>query len=176
MNFLQAHAIVKAFAGGPTLRLLVGMSGTAEPMSVFLTAAAAQCGYSASLRFLPFNTLQQAIHAPRQPDEHECFVLMPWDLVPELDWRTGISRSDLIEAELYARANGVLRRLVERGARIVFVPAPSAPLWLDPIRNHALAQWLIAAALNARAWASSRLPPSALFVCVYCTAAMAART
>ena len=52
MNFLQAHAIVKAFAGGPALPFLVGMSGTAEPLSVFLSAAAAQHGYEPTLRFI----------------------------------------------------------------------------------------------------------------------------
>lgn len=151
MNFLQAHAIVKAFAGGPALPFLVGMSGTAEPLSVFLSAAAAQHGYEATLRFLPFNTLQQAVHEPRTPGEHECFVLMPWDLVPELDWRTGLSRTELQEPELQARAHDLLRRLAERGARVVYVPAPCPPLWLDPLRNASLLQWLLGAALQVRA-------------------------
>jgi FkbH-like protein len=151
VNFLQAHAIVKAFAGGPVMSLLVGMSGTAEPLSVFLSAAAAQRGYDAELRFLPFNTLQQAVHEPRTLGEHECFVLMPWDLVPELDWRTGLSRTELQEPELQARAHDVLRRLAERGARVVYVPAPCPPLWLEPSRNASLSRWLIGAALQARA-------------------------
>ena len=151
MNFMEAHAIVKAFSGGPALSLLVGMSGTGEPLSVFLKAAAANRGYDAQLRFLPFNTLQQAIHEPRNPREHECFVLMPWDLVSELDWRTGLSRTELTERDLHERAQGVLRRIFERGARIVYMPAPSPPLWLDPTRNAALSQWLIAAALEVRA-------------------------
>jgi FkbH-like protein len=151
VNFLQAHAIVKGFAGGPALPLLVGMSGTAEPLSVFLSAAAAQRGYDAALRFLPFNTLQQAIHEQGSDGEQECFVLMPWDLVPELDWRTGLSRTDLQESELQERARAVLRRLEERGAHIVYVPAPCPPLWLDPLRNASLLQWLIGAALQVRA-------------------------
>ena len=61
MNFLDAKRIVAEFSGGPELRLLLALSGTGEPLELFVKAAAAERGLTAKLRLLPFNTLQQAL-------------------------------------------------------------------------------------------------------------------
>ena len=148
MTFLQAHATVKAFTGGEDLPALIAMSGTAEPMLVFLKAAAAQRGFLAKPRFLPFNTLQQAILGGPSPEGQECFVLMPWDLIPELDWRTGVALRLVDDEVLRAQARTVLQRIADRGARIVYLPAPCPPLCLDPARNAAMLQFLLALALE----------------------------
>ena len=50
-------------------------------------------GRSLEIRTLPFNTLGQTLMAEPRPGEREVFVLFPWDLVPESDWRSGIDAS-----------------------------------------------------------------------------------
>ena len=47
MNFLDAKRIVAEFSGGPELRLLLALSGTGEPLELFVKAAAAERGLTA---------------------------------------------------------------------------------------------------------------------------------
>ncbi len=142
MNFLEATRILRAFEGGPAFPFLLGMSGTPDPLVVYLRAAAAQQGLDAQHRFLPFNTLQQAVYDAPTAGESEVFLLFPWDVIPELDWRSGVPQQAPDEAMLRARATQFLDRVATRSARLLYVPAPCPPLWLDPARNEALSLWL----------------------------------
>src|SRR5215510_14697865 len=82
MNFLEAHRLVQGFAGGPHRPLRVVLSGTGDPLALYLKAAGAQHGVAIDPSFIPFNTLAQ--HVLLEPDETpEVFVLLPWDFVPE---------------------------------------------------------------------------------------------
>jgi FkbH-like protein len=82
-------------------------------------------------RFLPFNTLGQALLEAPATGEGEVFVLFPWDLAPELDWRSGVP--DRTEPSgLLERAAVTLGRVTERaGARVLYVPAPIPPAMAD---------------------------------------------
>jgi len=152
MNFLEARRIVDGFAGGPPLAVLLGMSGTGEPLELYLRAAAASRGYDARMRLLPFNTLQQALLQPPASTEREVFLLLPWDLAPELDWRSGVPSERLDHAATVARADAILARLRDRrGAALLYLPAPIPPAFADRPTLGAIAGLLQSRAVEAGA-------------------------
>jgi FkbH-like protein len=151
VKFLEAKRLVDGFEGGAPLPFLLSLSGSAEPFGLYLRAAAAKRGLNAIPRNLPFNTLAQSLRRERDGAEVEVMLLLPWDFVPESDWRSGpAGRAD--EAALREGALEVAQLVARRGARLLYLPAPIAPLLGDPQRNHALSLNLqgIAAGLGAR--------------------------
>jgi FkbH-like protein len=140
--------------------MLLAMSGTGEPLELYLKAAAATRGREAKIRLLPFNTLQQALLAPAAGDEREVFLLCPWDLVAELDWRSGVPGERLDPAQALAQADLVLDRIRTRSnAAIVYLPAPLPPAFADSSTLGAMG-----AMLSARALATgARLLPAEAF-------------
>lgn len=139
MNFLEAKKILSGFSGGEPLPFLLAMSGTPDPLKLYLEAAAAVRGRSARIRTLPFNTLAQALLSPPAGEHAEVFLLTPWDFVPQADWRSGFPSDPTSAAELRRRADAVCSRLAARaGARFVYVPATLMPLLGTPEENAAL--------------------------------------
>jgi FkbH-like protein len=152
MNFLDAKRILADFPGGPPLPLLLAMSGTGEPIELYLRAAAAGRGLSARVRLLPFNTLQQALLAEPPAEEREVFLLLPWDLVPELDWRSGVPGERLQPGAALAAADAVLGRLARRpAARLIYLPAPIPPGFADGSTHDSMSAMLAARAADAGA-------------------------
>lgn len=139
MNFLEAHKIVASFAGGEPLPFLLAMSGIPDKLGIFLRAAGARRARSVVPRTLPFNTLTQAILTDPRPTEREVFLLCPWDLVPETDWRSGFPPSPPDEAALRERAHTTVTRLARRpAARFLYIPASIPPLLPNPVANATL--------------------------------------
>ena len=152
MNFLEARRLVSGFQGGPPLSFLFALSGTAEPFVLYLQAAAARRGRAADVRFLPFNTLAQALRADADPTVTEVFLLLPWDFAPEADWRSGVPEAVDHEA-LRSRAAETATLFARRPqARLLYLPAPLPPLFPDPARGAAFARSLesLAVGLGAR--------------------------
>ena len=152
MTLLDAHKVLSAFPGGPAMSLLVGMSGTADPLKLFVRAAGAKRGRSVNVRALPFNTLAQSLHAPSTTDV-EVFVLLPWDFVRSADWRSGFpARATNVDA-LRAEARDITDLLARRqNARVLYLPAPIPPLTGHPAENAAVVSAIMGcvASLNAR--------------------------
>lgn len=142
MNFLEATRAVRNFAGGPPLPFVLAMSGTAEPLLLYLRAVATEHGRLAEPHILLFNTLQQALYQAPANCGREVVLLMPWDIIPELDWRSGIPSTDPNEVELRARAGEFFSRLRKRESVLLYLDAPCPPLWLDHARNVGLRLWL----------------------------------
>ena len=163
MNFLEAHRLVQSFAGGPARSLRVVLSGTGEPLEIYLRAAGARRGVAVEPSFLPFNTLAQ--HLLGEPDETpEVFLLMPWDLASELDWRSGIP-STVDRGELIERARATAARIRRRrNACLGYLPAAVPPVLADPdgTRELVAALQAIAAGLGA-----VELPSSAFSLTSY---------
>ena len=152
MNFLEAKRVVAEFSGGPELPMLLGMSGTGEPLELYLKAAAARRKLTARPRFLPFNTLQQTLLNGLAGAEREVFLLLPWDLVPELDWRSGIPAERLDPAATLSSADTVLARLGQRrAARLIYLPAPIPPAFVDGPTQDSMSALLSARAAEAGA-------------------------
>lgn len=149
MDFLEAHKTVSSFPGGESLPFLMAMSGTGAQLEIFLRAAAARRNRSAQPRMLSFNTLSQTLFADPAPGEMEVFLLMPWDFVPESDWRSGVPATSLTPAEAREQAQKTLARLSSRpNARFFYLPAPMLPLFPDPGRDSSLAQWIVSLACS----------------------------
>lgn len=131
MSFLEATKVLRAFAGGPSLSVLLAMSGTSTPLELYLRAEAARRQRALELETLPFGTLQQHLLLPASAENHlEVALLLPWDLVQELDWRTGVAEHDVQGDVLWQRAQAVLDRLQARRTPVVYIDAPTPPLSL----------------------------------------------
>jgi FkbH-like protein len=132
VNFLEAHRLVQGFAGGPPRPLRVVLSGTGDPLALYLKAAGAQRAVAVEPSFLPFNTLAQ--HLLGEPDRTpEVFLLLPWDLAPELDWRSGIP-TVVDPSQMLERARITAERIGRRNACVGYIPAVTPPLLADPDR------------------------------------------
>ena len=165
MSFLEAKRLVDGFAGGPALPFVFALSGSAEPFDLYLRAAAARHGRSADIRLLAFNTLAQSLHRAVDPDAAEVYLLLPWDFVPEADWRSGVPQA--IDEEAVRRAAEQFAALVaSRGARALYLPAPMPPLLSDPRRDAALAGWIESLAIGVGA---QLLPADAFSLAGYFT-------
>src|SRR5438445_12463844 len=71
MNFLEAHRLVQSFAGGRSRPLRVVLSGTGEPLAIYLKADGAQRAIAFEPSFLTFNTLaQHLLGEPHSTYEH----------------------------------------------------------------------------------------------------------
>jgi FkbH-like protein len=152
VNYLEARRLLETFTGGAPLPLALVLSGTAEPFDLYVRATAAQRGRTAAMRVLPFNTLAQALRRPPDSALTEVFLLVPWDFVPEADWRSGVP-AGADEAQLLAHAEETAQLLARRpAARLLYLPAPLPPLLPDPARGAALGRSLesLAVGLGAR--------------------------
>lgn len=144
MNFLEAHKVVKEFKGGDALHFLLAMSGLTSKLDIFLKAAAAQKGYQASLRTLPFNTLQQVILSKPDRNEKVVYLLFPWDLLLAADWRSGFSGQVLSEEDVYEQIKTIASHLIKRAdARFLYVPASIPPLFSNATANHNIENCLL---------------------------------
>jgi FkbH-like protein len=144
MNFLEAHRLVSEFSGGPERPILFALSGTGEPFRVYLEAAGAKRGLAVRPRFLPFNTLGQHLALDSvTPTEPEVLLLLPWDFVPETDWRSGVPPGRVDVGAALERAEETADRLQRRpGARLLYLPAELPPVvgyaGGDRVLKHAL--------------------------------------
>jgi FkbH-like protein len=144
MNYLEASRVVSGFAGGAALPFVFAMSGTPDKLGLFLRAAAARRGRSAQPRVLPFNTLPQWLHAEPVAGEAEVLLLLPWDFVPEVDWRSGIAETTPDHDQLWTRAEATAAMIASRPrARVVYLPAPILPIFSDPTANAGLQAGLL---------------------------------
>ena len=160
MKFLEAKKILAGFEGGPPLELLLAMSGQPEPLDPYLSAAAAERGYEARIRTLPFNTLAQTLHSEPVEGEREVFLLFPWDLLPELDWRSGYPPVPRPVEELVAEATRTLSLVTAReNHALVYVEAPAPPILYD---EHASAGLPLRLATMVREAAGTILPAEAV--------------
>jgi len=160
VKFLEARKIVREFTGGEPLSLLLGLSGTAEPLELYLAAAGALRGRALTTRSLPFGTLAQHLRQAGGPERGEVLLLLPWDFAPDADWRSGIPPEAREPAEVERGIEAVGKLLAPwRGSPMFYLPAPFLPLAADPARNAALAARIEAEALHAGA----RLLPAETF-------------
>jgi FkbH-like protein len=147
VNFLEARKVLEQSTGGERLDLFVAMSGTPDTLELFVRAAAACRGFDAHLRVLPFNTLRQALLSPPRVDEREVFVVFPWDLVPSLDWRSGVPGEEAAARQIHDEADSLLGQVFQReGASVLYVAAPTPPISCDANDGRVMSHWLAARA------------------------------
>jgi FkbH-like protein len=151
MNFLEASQILAKFKGGPSLRIRLAASANVDPLLHYIGAYAALNERTAEVTTLPFGTLGQALLSRPSPGEQEVILLMPWDLVPECDWRSGIPLNVSSPDILLEAAQDIAWQLSQRECKLLYLPAPIPPLYTDPIACGSLSASLagIAAGLGA---------------------------
>jgi FkbH-like protein len=132
VNFLEANRVLGGFMGGPVLRVRFAASGNVDPLLFYIRAEAAKRGRSAEISTLPFGTLAQTLVATRTDGEAEVMLLLPWDFVPEYDWRTGIPLDVSPPEALLEGARSIARRVAARGSKALYLPAPVPPLYANP--------------------------------------------
>jgi FkbH-like protein len=113
--------------------LRVALSGVGDPLALYVRAAGAKMGVGLEPSFLPFNTLTQHL-LTETDDTAEVMLLLPWDLAPEFDWRSGIPNT-ADEAEILMRARATAESIERRNAAVVYLPAPIPPVFGDARRS-----------------------------------------
>ena len=149
MTFLEAKKLLAALRDAEKLPFLMAMSGTPDQLKLYLRAHAARTGLDAQVGTLAFGTLGQ--HLFSEATGTEVFLLLPWDLSPECDWRSGMSGTLADVDAILARAQQVAALLTKRKACLAYLPAPIPPIcaaWSDNVR---LATELTALAVRAGA-------------------------
>jgi FkbH-like protein len=136
LTFLEAKKVLAALRDAEKLPFLMAMSGTPDQLELYLRAHAARTGVDAQVEVLPFGTLGQ--HLFSESTGAEVFLILPWDLAPECDWRLGMSGAVADVDAILARAEQVAVLLAKRKqARLAYLPAPIPPLcavWSDSVR------------------------------------------
>lgn len=142
MNFLEAHRIVAAFKGGEPLRFVLAMSGAPTQLDIYIRAYAAQQDREAKYSTPSFGTLQQSL-LDRPQAENEVFLLMPWDFIPEADWRSGVPEVSQELSNLRARALAFAELLRRRAPlKLLYVDAPLLPMLLNEAEMNGCSHWL----------------------------------
>jgi FkbH-like protein len=133
VNYLEATRLLRGLdPSAPGDTLLLATSATAEGVVHFLRACAARRQRHLTIRTLSFGTLQQFLFTQPAESTRELFLLMPWDLVPAADWRTGFPAETFSLAAALAEAEQRIARLAHRRtACFAYLPAPLPPLFAD---------------------------------------------
>ncbi|HEY4136570.1 MAG TPA: HAD-IIIC family phosphatase [Alphaproteobacteria bacterium] len=157
MTLLQAKRLLAGFKGDNALPARLAMSGTADLLELHLRAEAAARGVALQSRTLPFGTLMQHLLTAPEAGVAEIILLLPWDFVPECDWRSGLAAAAAGHDALLAGAERVAEALARRpSARLAYLPAPIPPPLAGADASRQLAAEI--AALAARAGARTLDP------------------
>lgn len=147
MNFLEAQSILETLKPEKELEILLVLSGTPDPMFHFLKAAFAKERVDVRIETLPFNTLQQFIIQNEKPERQKIIILFPWDLLPELDWRSGLSNGAQEIWELRQSAQTLLEAIGRvENASIFYCPSDFPPLLVNTQLQDSLHHWLLSEA------------------------------
>lgn len=138
MNFLEATKVLKSLQPSERRSCLLAMSGTPDLLSFYLRAHAARRSVALDVATLPFGTLGQHLMGPMAA-ERELLVLLPYDLVPESDPRSGIIEEEPNLDVVAEKTNAFLAPIESRrDVRVAYLPAPLMPVSLDQTKNRQL--------------------------------------
>ncbi len=152
LSFLEANKIVVAGNNLPTESFVLAASGQTEKLTLFIKAASIQQGFNSSYKALPFNTLQQYIISPATTDAHHVFILFPWDVFPDMDWRSGVTTREVNKGVVFQEADDFIEKLARFPSKsLLYIPAAAAPATSTYQFFMALAHHLQASFLKAGA-------------------------
>ncbi len=152
LSFLEASKIVVADNNLPTEDFVLAASGQTEKLALFIKAASIQQGFNSSYKTLPFNTLQQYVVSPATTDAHHIFLLFPWDVLPDMDWRSGVTTSEINEGAVFQAIDDFIEKLARFSSKsLLYIPAPAAPVTCNYHFSMALVHHLQASFFKAGA-------------------------
>ncbi len=138
MKFSEAKAILSKAKDLQPLSLALNSSGETGTLELYLEAAFAESGYDLDLDTAAFGTLQQSLRSQKTQDT-EVVIACPWDFCQALDWRKGIPRVSLNEESAVEEIQSFSELLIQRKARVLYLPAPLPPVTTDCQRTQRLA-------------------------------------
>lgn len=145
LSFLEACKIVSSVSEYGTADFILASSGQTEKLDVFIKACCLLSGFNASYSTIPFNTLNQYILDRKPSSLHHVFLLYPWDLVPELDWRTGFANKKFNYRKACKKAVDFLSKLSRfESYQIIYIPAATPPITRDLLCQQTLSNKLLA--------------------------------
>ena len=129
LSFLEANKIISASGKLESKKFVLATSGQSEKLDVFLQAHCILNDFICEYTTLPFNTLQQYISIPPETKQTHIFILFPWDILPETDWRTGISSTSITLNDSLKRIDFFLEKLKQFSKKhIIYIPAAILPV------------------------------------------------
>jgi len=139
MNYLKAQQLIREGTDGPKMSVRYCMSGFSDTLLIFCRAQGIERGIELELDALDFGTLSYYLRAQKQDSMEEVFLLFPWDLLPELDWRTGFPETTKSLEEYLEAARHVSDILMARsGASFIYCSAPIPNLSTNMSENQTL--------------------------------------
>ena len=142
MKFLEAAALAGQAATSPTF--LLACSANLSALEVFVAAHGVLAKNPARMVQLPFGTMQQHLRFGAH-DASEVRLLMPWDFLPELDWRTGIGPARASFEDMLSRINALESLLASCLGTSIYLDCPFPPCHHDHRSNESLRLRLLAA-------------------------------
>lgn len=90
MNFLEAVELNKYNSSHEDICCNFFMSGLSAPLELYLKGYFSIKGFNVDLNTIPFNSLHQNV-IDLNSNDNSIILIFPWDLVPEVNWRSGFS-------------------------------------------------------------------------------------
>jgi FkbH-like protein len=142
VKFLEAAALAEQAATAPTF--VLASSANLSALEVFVAAHSVLANNPARMVQLPFGTLQQHLRFGTH-DTTEVRLLMPWDFLPELDWRTGLGAERATFEDMLSRISTLESLLASCPGSVVYLDCPIPPCHSDHRSNESLRLQLLAA-------------------------------
>lgn len=142
LGFLGARKLLERAEGRP-VTVTLAASGEVCDLIPYLRAHLALAGFKAEVRSWPFGVMGQALRDAPGPDP-ELLLILPWDLVGALDWRSGGPDHAAEPAACLGEALATAALIARRpAAALLYLPAPTPTIFADPAAGEALGARLI---------------------------------
>jgi len=138
MNFIEANNIIKKNNDGIKVNLQLTSSANLDTILIYLKANAILKGYNFNIKTLPFGTLGQYFSQPIITDFNEIIIIFPWDLLPELDWRSGLPQNINKKNDLIDKASIIISNISKRNCTLFYIPAKALPIFINPLETELL--------------------------------------
>ena len=148
MKYLQASKLVKNCSFPEKKPLLLASSGQTENLDIYIRAEFALREIDCQVSHNAFNTLEQQLISPQEKVDLQAIILMPWDFLPALDWRTGININDSNFDTCLERIERFTRLLGRQLSHCIFVDAPVPPVFTDLRRQKNVGKWIYHSAIE----------------------------
>lgn len=152
LSFLEATKIASIKNDLKLKSFTLATSGQTEKLEVFIKANCILKGFNCQYTTLPFNTLQQYISTPQDYSAKHVFILFPWDILPETDWRTGMTPNNLTLESATNKINVFIKRLsLFTSKSIIYIPARMLPSTDDFNQNQQIEYQIILSLVKIKA-------------------------
>ena len=119
-------------------------SANTEPLNLYLKLSSLKI--INTIKSIDFGTLAQYIYNKKGSDSREILLLMPWDFIPECDWRLG-HPNVILDSLTLLKLSRENQKYINKRIKPLFLPSPVKPLFLDKNQQRLLQTGLLEIAL-----------------------------